>query len=116
MPRDGYFSRVIALPDTLLVRTFEHMDYDIQAMSVDGLMSPAISLRDVYYGLMHDPAAVARIRQLLGAPGPRQHAPPERTSMPALAPTSLDAKHRLHGRMQGASVLHCARHFGPIRP
>jgi hypothetical protein len=65
------YSTGIGLTDVQLVRTFERMGYDIDAMPVDGLMQPAIRLRDVYYGLERDPAAVARAKQLLTSPDPR---------------------------------------------
>jgi hypothetical protein len=60
----------IGLSDVQLVRVFERMGYDIDAMPVDGLMPPAIRLRDVYYGLERNPAAVTRARQLLTSPDP----------------------------------------------
>jgi hypothetical protein len=58
----------IGLSDVQLVRAFERMGYDIDAMPVDGLMQPAIRLRDVYYALERNPAAVTRAQQLLTSP------------------------------------------------
>lgn len=58
----------IALDDALLTRTFERMGYDIDQMSISGVMPPAIRLRDVYVGLPHDPAVIAQAqRQLTSA-------------------------------------------------
>ena len=58
----------IALDDALLIRTFERMGYDIDQMSIYGVMPPAIRLRDVYISLPHDPAAVAQAKRLLTGP------------------------------------------------
>jgi hypothetical protein len=58
----------IALDDALLIRTFERMGYDIDQMSIYGVMPPAIRLRDVYIGLHHDPAAIAQAKRLLTSP------------------------------------------------
>lgn len=64
----AHYHAAIALPDALLVRTFERMGYDIDTMGVDGVMPPAIPLRDVYAGLPREPAVIARAkRQLAGA-------------------------------------------------
>jgi hypothetical protein len=60
----------IGLSDVQLVRAFERMGYDIDAMPVDGLMPPVIRLRDVYYALERNPAAVARAQQLLSSSDP----------------------------------------------
>ena len=57
------------LSDVQLVRIFERMGYDIDAIHIDGVMQAAIRLRDVYGGLEHDRAALARARQILAAPG-----------------------------------------------
>ncbi|HWY72815.1 MAG TPA: hypothetical protein VNW98_04170 [Burkholderiaceae bacterium] len=65
------YSTGIALTDEQLIRIFQRMGYDIDAMPVDGLMQPAIRLRDVYYGLERNPAAVARAKQLLTSPDQR---------------------------------------------
>ena len=58
----------IALDDALLIRTFERMGYDIDQMSIYGVMPPAIRLRDVYISLPHDPAAIAQAKRLLSSP------------------------------------------------
>jgi hypothetical protein len=58
----------IALDDALLIRTFERMGYDIDHMSISGVVPPAIRLRDVYIGLPHDPAAIAQAKRLLTSP------------------------------------------------
>lgn len=55
----------IALDDALLIRTFERMGYDIDQMSIHGVIPPAIRLRDVYVSLPHDPAAIAQAKRLL---------------------------------------------------
>jgi hypothetical protein len=58
----------IALNDALLIRTFERMGYDIDQMSIDGLIPPAIRLRDVYISLPRDPTAIAQATRLLTSP------------------------------------------------
>jgi hypothetical protein len=58
----------IALDDALLIRTFERMGYDIDHMSISGVVPPAIRLRDVYIGLPHDPDAIAQAKRLLTSP------------------------------------------------
>jgi hypothetical protein len=58
-----------ALSDALLIRTFERLGYDIDAIHIDGVLPAAIRLHDVYYVLEHDPATLARSQQLLTAPG-----------------------------------------------
>jgi hypothetical protein len=58
----------IALDDALLIRTFERMGYDIDQMSIYGVMPPAIRLRDVFISLPHDPAAIAQAKRLLTSP------------------------------------------------
>ncbi len=58
----------IALDDALLIRTFERMGYDIDRMRIDGVMPPAIRLRDVYISLPHDASAITRAQQLLASP------------------------------------------------
>jgi hypothetical protein len=63
----AHYHSGIALPDALLVRTFERLGYDIDTMDVDGVMPSAIRLRDVYAGLPRDSAAIARAKQLLAA-------------------------------------------------
>lgn len=65
--RAGYRTG-IALDDALLVRRFERMDYDIDRMSIRGVMPPAVRLRDIYISLTHDPAAIEQAR-LLASPG-----------------------------------------------
>jgi len=55
----------IALPDKVLVRTFEKMGYDIDRMSIEGVVAPAVRLRDVYWSVARTPAAVARAQQCL---------------------------------------------------
>jgi hypothetical protein len=58
----------IALDDGVLIRTFERMGYDIDRMSIPGVLPPAIRLRDVYTSLPHDGAAVAEAQRLLSGP------------------------------------------------
>lgn len=58
----------IALDDALLIRTFERMGYDIDQMSIFGVMPPAIRLRDVYISLPHDPASITQAKRLLTSP------------------------------------------------
>ena len=58
----------IALGDALLIRTFEGMGYDIDKMSISGVLPPAIRLRDVYLSLPRDPAVVAQAKRLLTSP------------------------------------------------
>jgi hypothetical protein len=62
------YHTVIALDDALLIRTFERMGYDIDQMSIYGVMPPAIRLRDIYISLPHDPAAIAQAKRLLSSP------------------------------------------------
>jgi hypothetical protein len=74
LARENVFT---ALDDALLVRTFERMGYDIARMPTRGVFPPPIRLPDVYRGLEHDSAAVARAGQLLRPPGPARAGVPE---------------------------------------
>jgi hypothetical protein len=58
----------IGIDDARLIQTFEQMGYDIEQMHIDGVMPPAIRLRDVYLGLRHNPAAVDQAIWLLTHP------------------------------------------------
>jgi hypothetical protein len=60
----GYRSG-IALPNDLLIRTFERMGYDIDRMRVEGVMEPAIRMQDVYRSLERNSDALAGARQVL---------------------------------------------------
>lgn len=65
----AHYQSGTALPNGLLVRTFEHLGYDIDAIEIDGVFPPAIRPHDVYYRLGNDAAALAQARQLLTAGG-----------------------------------------------
>ncbi len=56
------------MDDGVLIRTFERMGYDIDRMSIPGVLPPAIRLRDVYTSVSRDGAAVAEARRLLTDP------------------------------------------------
>jgi hypothetical protein len=67
--KGGYISG-IALPNDLLIRTFRQLGYDVDQMDLEGVIPPAIRVRDVYLGLQRDAAVVARAQQLLEHPTP----------------------------------------------
>jgi hypothetical protein len=58
-----------SIPDTLLIKTFRRMGYDIDAMPVQGLTYPPIRLSDVYVSMAQDVAIIARTQQLLTSTG-----------------------------------------------
>jgi hypothetical protein len=47
-----------------------HSGYDVDQMDLEGVIPPAIRVRDVYLGLERDAAVVARAQQLLEHPTP----------------------------------------------
>lgn len=60
----------IALPDKLLVATFARLGYDIDQLHLQGVIEPAIRIRDVYWRLQQQPATLTRARQLVLQPSP----------------------------------------------
>jgi hypothetical protein len=71
--KGGYISG-IALPNDLLIRTFRQLGYDVDQLHLEGVIPPAIRVRDVYLGLERDAAVVARAKQLLEHRTPSLHA------------------------------------------
>lgn len=65
--RAGYSSG-IALPDDVLIRTFERLGYGVETMGRQAGTPPAIRWQDVYRRLEKDPTAVARAQQLVAQP------------------------------------------------
>jgi hypothetical protein len=59
------YSSGIALPNDLLIRTFKQLGYDIDQLQLEGVIPPAIRVRDVYLSLERDAAVLARAHQLL---------------------------------------------------
>lgn len=64
----------IGLADDVLIRTFKQLGYDIDQLHLEGVIQPAIRIRDVYLGLERDPSVIARAEQLLMRPVPSLHA------------------------------------------
>ena len=71
--KGGYISG-IALPNDLLIRTFRQLGYDVDQLYLEGVIPPAIRVRDVYLGLERDAAVVARAKHLLEHRTPSVHA------------------------------------------
>jgi hypothetical protein len=58
----------IALPDELLLRTFQKLGYDIDKLQLEGVTPPAILARDVYLGLERDATVLTRAQRMLTDP------------------------------------------------